>query len=418
MEGEKNDGNCPPECCPDMKTKAWFLKTGSCLPLVFILLLNVACSPRAGKQPLETGAENSWQADARLAWPALALVQTGSIPLWFELGEQGPLLIESPGTASLNPYTPWPHARFIIGMQFWNGFLVLPVNRDGFIVLGRGRNPEEKVLYRISGAPLWDPYTAESFFLWKDKPAVLLYRNDFFAEPRALPIRPQVFTLDFHSPVPLGVSVPALESAAESGASEWEAEILRRGPGGFWYYRLKEKGKVKADVAYFRSADLEVEGARISTGEWRESSRPEKPENIPGYLAMVLGKLSEFGFKNAGAVKVISSDFEEERVFALSAAASYGPIPIEEGVSPSQLSLYGFCESGEALALVISQSGQGLYSNGQGVFSFSLPSLPEGFVYTGVAVLGAVLAASWEEQQEAGIGAAGFMIMAAGILVK
>jgi hypothetical protein len=46
-----------------------------------------------------------------------------------------------------------------------------------------------------------------------------------------------------------------------------------------------------------------------------------------------------------------------------------------------------------------------------GTGPFSLPALPEGFAYTGVAALGGVVAASWEEQQEAGIGAAGFMVM-------
>ena len=67
----------------------------------------------------------------------------------------------------------------------------------------------------------------------------------------------------------------------------------------------------------------------------------------------------------------------------------------------------------EPLALAIFPDGSGFYSYGteQDVRSFSLPPLPEGFIYTGIAVLGKVIAASWEEQQEAGIGAAGFMVI-------
>ena len=45
-----------------------------------------------------------------------------------------------------------------------------------------------------------------------------------------------------------------------------------------------------------------------------------------------------------------------------------------------------------------------------------LPPLPEAFVYTGAAVLGDVLVAAWEEQQEAGIGAAGFMVLSFSVL--
>ena len=100
-----------------MKIKTPFLTAGAFLLVLVMLLLNLACSGKAGRQQVETGTGNSWQADTRLAWPALALLQTGANPLWFELGEEGPVLIESPAAASLSPYVPWPHARFIVGMQ-------------------------------------------------------------------------------------------------------------------------------------------------------------------------------------------------------------------------------------------------------------------------------------------------------------
>ena len=41
----------------------------------------------------------------------------------------------------------------------------------------------------------------------------------------------------------------------------------------------------------------------------------------------------------------------------------------------------------------------------------SLPPLPEGFVYTGIARAGANLFASWEEQEDFSIGAAGFVVI-------
>jgi hypothetical protein len=40
-----------------------------------------------------------------------------------------------------------------------------------------------------------------------------------------------------------------------------------------------------------------------------------------------------------------------------------------------------------------------------------LPSLPEGFVYTGIGQVGGSLFASWEEQEDFNIGAAGFVVI-------
>jgi hypothetical protein len=133
----------------------------------------------------------------------------------------------------------------------------------------------------------------------------------------------------------VGAYVPALEIFPSNGGT-WETELLRRGPDGLWYYRMKEKGQARNATAYFRTADLNVEGERISFGEWMNSN----PQST---------------------------------------------LP----------------------------DGQGFFSYGEETESeyFSLYALGEGFVYTGVAVIGNVLVASWEEQQEAGVGAAGFMVV-------
>jgi len=124
--------------------------------------------------------------------------------------------------------------------------------------------------------------------------------------------------------------MPASLPALETLSPPWEAEVLRRGPGGLWYYRIKEKGLLQNETAYFRTGDLGTEGTKISVDEWRNSHQEESPPDIVGFA---------------------------------------------DG-------------------------------------SFSLPALPEGFVYSGVALLGKVLVASWEEQLDASIGAAGFMLMA------
>jgi len=296
------------------------------LPVFLALFFAGACSARESSQSAETVIPGEVQLPPGPAWPALALLKTGANPIWFELGPGGPSLIESPAAAALTPYTPWPHARFITGLQMWEGFLVMAVNRDGFLILGTTAEPTELVLYRAADSALWDLYTTESFFIWEDRPLVLLYRSDFFSELSAPPFASRIFTLSKSNPAPIPASIGAFENLA----APWEAEVVRRGPGGFWYIRVKEKGQAQNSTAYFRTEDLAREGQRISVEEWRNSD-PRGTDSI-------------------------------------SALSDSRP--------------------------------------------FSLPAMPEGFTYNNVTLFGDVLVASWEEQADAVIGAAGFMVMA------
>lgn len=421
-----------------MKIKKRLLGAEICLLLFFSLFVNAACSGKNDSRSNENTEESQRQLKSGLPWPALALLQAGDNPLWFELDDEGPKLIESPDAAAITPYIPWPHARYITGILVWKGFLVMAVNRDGFLMLGEGESPEEAVLYRVTDIrsgqkqSFWDPYTAESFFMWQNKPAVLLYRNDFFMDPIASPLNPQVYILDDSSPVPLGISIPALEEFP----TPWEAEVIRRGADGFWYCRMKEKGVDRADTVYFRSKDLMGEGSRISIGEWRNSQKTEylgteaqktgtgrtkDDDSIAQYLAFIFEKAEELSFGKFIAVRIVSPDFEEPRFFSPQAAAAPGPTAsdiLTDDVDDTVL-LSGYCrESEEPMAVIVRPGGRGLACSGSlaygkvpAVRSFSLPALPEDFVYTGIALLGNVLFAAWEEQQEAGIGAAGFMVL-------
>ena len=256
---------------------------------------------------------------------------------WCRKGGGGALrLIESPGASSLTPYAPWPHARYVAGILVWENLLVLAINRDGFLVLGDGRENAELYLYRAADPGLWDSYTVESVFVWDAKPAVLLYRDDFFIEPASPRLWPQVFVLDRRSPLPLGAHVPALESFPPG--ENWEAEVVHRGPDGLWYYRVREKGTAQNETVYFRTVSLAEAGTRISVGEWRNSSRPESVNNAPPLIRALMNKLAsdpgmklfppEFipteskSTKFIPTVLVISPDFEGLRVFAPETAGS------------------------------------------------------------------------------------------------
>jgi hypothetical protein len=283
-------------------------------------------------------------------------------------------------------------------MLLWDGFLVMAVNRDGFLVLGPAENAN-LTLYRASHS-LWEPYTAESFFLWDDKPAVLLYRNVFFSGPAVPPVFPQIYVLDKSSPVPLGVSVPAFESFPGDGLRE--AELARLAPDGFWYLRVREKGGSQNETAYFRTGSLSEAGQEISVAEWRDSGNPEWPRNVSLHLTHILDRAPELVPGRISAVRVLSPDFERPRLFSSARAGE------------SLVLLHSYSrETPEPLALVILADGSGFICEGKEpeVKPFSLPALPGGFIYTGIALVENAIVASWEEQQEAGIGAAGFMVM-------
>jgi hypothetical protein len=270
----------------------------------------------------------------------------------------------------------------------------MAVNRDGFLVLAA--ETTDIYLYRAADSS-WDIYTTESFFIWENKPAVLLYRNDFFSELPAQALASQVYVLEETISFPVSASVPALEKLPPP----WEAEIVRMGPDGFWYFRMKEKGKARNETAYFRAPNLAGEGEKVSVGAWRNSDNPEILSS-PSPLAAIL--------ERAGRVRTVSPDFEGARVFAATAV---------DGENTAVMS--GYCrETPAPLALAVFPGGQGFYSSGpeRAVRQFSLPALPEGFAYTNIALLGNVIAASWEEQQGAGIGAAGFMVMSLAAVIN
>jgi len=338
------------------------------------------------------------------SWPVSALLKAGENPIWFELGPEGPLFIESPDAASLTPYLPWPNAQFSADMIVHNGFIIMAINRDGFLALGPYDEGKTVALYHIPSNGIWDLYTADAFFIWENKPATLIYRNDFFYEPDVPALKPQIYILDEASTIPLGTYIPALEIYPDD--SLWEAEALHRGADGLWYFRFKEKGIEEGNTVYYRAADLSVSPEIISLSEWRKSELSEVPENIPPLLSYLFTNTKEWFSPDTNPVaKTISPDFDGTRFFQQTTAAS---IMDDDNYSGF---LYAYCS--ENIALLMHPDGRCLYTYGttKKISPLLLPKLPEGFVYTGIGILSDIIAASWEEQQGASIGAAGFMVM-------
>jgi hypothetical protein len=117
-----------------------------------------------------------------------------------------------------------------------------------------------------------------------------------------------------------------------------------------------------------------------------------------------------YGLAGTLVAAVVSPDFPLVRYFSTEVRAS----------SEALTELAGYyrgsgADAPETSALAILPDGRGIRAAGDDsaprLDLFSLPSLPEGFVYTRIGLAGQALVAAWEEQDGWNVGAAGFLIL-------
>jgi hypothetical protein len=282
------------------------------------IFITAACSRSKEKKPLDsvpvthTGARPS------------AVLQTGDIPLWFRLTEEGPVLLESIEDAALSAaLVPWPLALHIRFLHAQAGEIILAINRDGFMKLVPYKGEIEGItLFRFSGGDYWRQYTIGGFVFFNNNPVALLYLDSHFLSSDSPPPLLRTWTFNMQSNMPFPLAIPALELfPAEEG---WEADALRYGLDKAIYYRVAKRNDSRPEVKMFRTTDIAKEGNAISPDVFFNSAL--RKEEISNPL---------------------------------------------------------------------------------------LPSLPEGFFYTETGRVGDNLFASWEEQEDYNIGAAGFVVIKA-----
>jgi hypothetical protein len=374
-----------------------------------------ACSPKPVPAPVpaETGPPpDGISASSRLS--PQALLRPGENPLWFELRRDGPRLIGSPGEASLAPFAPWPQARLVTGFLPQEDRLIGAVNQSGFLIFIPGP-PGDVALYSVTDVPDWEPYTVASLFLYRETPAVLLYRNDFFADPHAPLPDPPVRGLVRDSPRPMALDLPILGNLSRDDG--WEVDALRPGRDGYWYYRGRKRGGDKPEIAYFRGQDLSGPGEPASAGAFRAASAPAPLKEAPVLLGRILEEA--FGLSGPGTIPVAAVSSA-----AFGGSHSFSAAPFQAAEEGELVELTGFYRaagergpSAASYGLAVFPGGKGIYGTlREGVVTtgpFTLPPLPEKFSYTGIALSGSALIALWEEREGAHIGAAGFMVMLA-----
>jgi hypothetical protein len=368
--------------------------------VTLVLLLLFSCTKVADKSAETT---HSVPASTVPSARPSAIVQAGEYPLWFQFGDTGPVPIETIEdacfSAALVPWPLAPHVRFMLAQ---GDDLLMAVNHEGLIRFAP-QSAGRMGLYRYSGGDFWRQYTVGAFVLIDTQPVALLYRDDRFLDSSAPLPSPRLWTFDTSSTVLKTLALPALDIfAPEDG---WDIDALRRGGDDNWYFRTYKRNGTQPEMRMFRSGDLIEEGTQVSLGAFQNTALPQPLSAAPEPLREILATvLSESG---GSVAAIVSSEFQTTRSFAID-PASRDRAPSIEGDT-----IFGFFSDkpGNTFLLAAFPQGNALYAEASTISRFSLPSLPEGFYYTGIGMVGNTIIASWEEQDEYSIGAAGFMVI-------
>lgn len=214
------------------------------------------------------------------AYPS-AILQPGGQPLWFQLTENGPVLLYSIEDAVFSAaLVPWPLALYVCFFREHEDGLVIVINRDGFIKIAPNEEISEGLaMYRFSADTFWRQYTVGGFVHYDDKPAALLYLNDRFLDSDApLPL-PRIWSINMESNIPFSLDIPALRLfPAEEG---WDVDAIRLGSDNYFYYRAVKRRGASPEIRMLRTDDLSQAGEEISQDVFYNSVPRETEISLP-----------------------------------------------------------------------------------------------------------------------------------------
>jgi hypothetical protein len=314
--------------------------------------------------------------------------------------------------------------------------LTLAVNREGFLAFTPGQpGGPGLALFRAADPGYWGDYTVAALFDFQGTAAALLYRNDFFVDSNAALPPVRVWGFEPGKDRPAELVVPAfVNPVADEG---WDIETLRQGRDGLWYYRGVKKDGPLPEIRYLRTPDPGREGESCSAGVFRNAVVPYTKNSAPPLLRLALEEAERRFGPGPQVAAVVSPEFPVVRYF--SAGGRDDGVNPGEGQGPGSggeglfTELAGYYRDGAAggsaagaadvrvagtgagIALVVLPDGRGVRAAGEDsaprAGPFSLPPLPEGFVYTRISLVEGVVVAAWEEQEGWNIGAAGFLVI-------
>jgi hypothetical protein len=326
---------------------------------------------------------------------------------WFELNSKGPLLISAPEQASLCPFAPWTQSLHITtlmpavaiagsGGTANNGALYAGINHWG--ILQFEAQDEETALYYYRGGEAWENYPILALFQYGDRPAAFLGRDRFFGNAMQ-PTPDSPFWIIDNKAGLIPSALPALDSFPT--AKGWETAALFQSENGIWYFHLllPEQHNIFLTTDNLSLPARQIDGGAFALMQEEFSYTP------PPMVAWVMSEAERL-MECSSMTLIVSPEFSGKRLFRTGSAAG-------------EMEFFGYYRSPLAeiggAAIIALPDGRGIYCfAGGGVQKdghFRLPPMGGSFVYTGIALVGKdILIASWEEQAEWNVGAAGFLI--------
>ena len=361
--------------------------------------------------------------------PLYIIIASGPESFYFETKSDGPVLIASLAEASINPFIPWSHSchisHFLPIRIDGEEILYAAVNRGGILEL---RNSgKENAIYFYTGREIAENCTMEAFFSYNQKPTILFTNERFFSVNEHVSPDDPLWALYSGFLKPITISAINTDKPEDS-----ETNAVFLGRDNNWYIQKKRSGQ---EISYFRTVELSLSGQEIYVQQYQEAFSPLETHSLqtPAPLEWAMDKASKLAGKPCIA-SVVSPDFPAKRLF-YELSENRGTVSEASEEFPVELSGYYRPATGkkDALVLLIFPDGRGVYcrsnSTGKKGGYFTLPALPsstretalhidntaESFTYTGVALLGddpgIFLIASWEEQKNWNVGAAGFLLL-------
>jgi hypothetical protein len=348
------------------------------------------------------------QADVRTSatlWMnPMAIVIPGDNPLWFELSDNGPVVIPSPEEASLREFLPWPHSLHVKDMLIQENRLVMAVNRLGFLVFIPW-DSSRLGMYSVFDKAYWSRYSIASLFSFDQTPEALLYRDDFFSGNEDVPLpKMPVKGLVKGSTQPIDITIPAFTDFPSSKG--WDIEALHRVENGGWYFIAAQKSSDRHEKHYFKTDALNEQPSSISMGDYWLALEPESLQKTSLLLQNTANEAMKSRPENLSyLIEAMSPNSESEIRYAYNS-----------GGASDMISLFAYVDDEKALAVFYDGNGAiGTKTANDSINTsvFSLPKLPKDYFYTGIALADNTIVASWEEQQSYGVGAAGFVLVKA-----
>ena len=333
-----------------------------------------------------------------------ASVRPSPTPQWFEFGSAGPMPIAGPLDSSLTPFEPWPLARRGAGLVASGNSVVVAANRDGFLTLVR-RADGDIAVYRTGGEPGFSAYSIGAVFAYNGAPTALLYRDRFFVDPTESAAEPRSFSVVKGRTELLSVEIPLL--SAYPASQGWDVESLFASVDGRVFLRAVREGA----VAYASAPILNGEPAEVSAAAYRTAQLPRTPLDAVPPLRLTLEAAAKDA--DAGKAKVAAACGKDKPFpeWYLVAQSPNGKAESVLAASEGDVErLWAYYDGARAL-LLFPNGGYYTAADVGPALRGSFPALPDGFAYTGVALLGKTAVALWEEQDEWAVGSAGFLLV-------